>query len=1134
MRNYFLIIIVLTSYFGYGQPANQPVNFAPDLNIKTPEVGALLKTLETPVSYNTGQVSTSIPIFEIREGDISYPITVDYNSSGVQVNERASWVGLGFNIKQPQVTRMVKGIPDDQGGFITEALYLVDNLYVQLVWHGAHHDATNGIIDLESDEYNAVLPNGESIKFYFSQHRTAEAPYGEIIQVPYARNKIIPLFSNIGHINGWEITSTSGFTYKFENGNITAATFSYSTSEENLVALSGKSKGTSYLTSWMLKEIKSPNNNQINFYYTSNYYEDCSFTSQKRDVSTDINPNIVIPEKVYTNYQETKGFNFLLASIEGNFGKVEFIKNTTSREDYSFGQQLKEILIYNQNETLINRYGFEYLYKESVPPANTIHSCGGPHSNADLIKRMFLDKVIIYGNDNSQSPLFYSFKYNNQSLPHRFSYATDLWGYYNGKESNQTIVPTIRRFDSLMPNRFVNPATSQAGLLTEIVFPTGGSTLLEYENNRGINTNPMVKFYDIPNGLIPPIDGISIIPSVKQNLEFSAQSSIPISIENTENDGQEIIYEMPFTIDENVIGYYYRLLNGQGDLYSTNINVNIRGLCQTCDYPEDSLPQEGDCSVSFKIVKEDGTLVYDYKLISGVFEGNFEFAVDTPEIVGHIISKNYKLIVKIITGNDTLGLNNQLYNPNTNNVTVSLSWDIIDDAIVTKIGDTYDMPVGGHRIKSIKSYTAPNVLALEKQFDYKNEQGIESGYFNLHLVNVFMYSHVIYINSDNYFPLQSYAGQPVGYQHVTEKLISANEVQETSYEYNYLSLDPNAECYKHLNSTGSGIYPCFEDPLNGKLAEVTVGSKRKVYNIYQMPSLDLFTRYIRGYNVFNRLELMSPIFLYPEFMWAFYEISNFHDQELVNILTKEYENGQEITTQQINQYDNSLHFNLESERKSNSKGDFLETKYFYPEDPEMNQKPFVQNLISQNRIAAPLVTQTFHNSEKLSEQETEYGNDTSPNNLILPKFIYTKKGEDSQTNASEKRITFNSYDAKGNITQYTLEGGIPVSIIWGYNKTQPIAKIENATNAQVASALGMSVAQATEANISAINNLRSSLPTSMITTYTYIPLVGVETITDPKGDTMRYEYDTFGRLQAVFDKNGNKLSENEYHYATQN
>ncbi|MGN7812046.1 hypothetical protein ACTJIW_24050, partial [Flavobacterium sp. 22659] len=62
------------------------------------------------------------------------------------------------------------------------------------------------------------------------------------------------------------------------------------------------------------------------------------------------------------------------------------------------------------------------------------------------------------------------------------------------------------------------------------------------------------------------------------------------------------------------------------------------------------------------------------------------------------------------------------------------------------------------------------------------------------------------------------------------------------------------------------------------------------------------------------------------------------------------------------------------------------------------------------------------------------------------------------------------------------------------------------------------------------NTLRANLPNAMVTTYTYIPLVGVSTITDPKGQTTTYTYDSFGRLEFVKDNKGNILSENQYNY----
>ena len=55
----------------------------------------------------------------------------------------------------------------------------------------------------------------------------------------------------------------------------------------------------------------------------------------------------------------------------------------------------------------------------------------------------------------------------------------------------------------------------------------------------------------------------------------------------------------------------------------------------------------------------------------------------------------------------------------------------------------------------------------------------------------------------------------------------------------------------------------------------------------------------------------------------------------------------------------------------------------------------------------------------------------------------------------------------------------------------------------------------------------------MVTTYTYDPLVGVTSITDPKGYTTYFNYDEHGRLKQVKDTNQFLLSENFYHYKNQ-
>ena len=63
-----------------------------------------------------------------------------------------------------------------------------------------------------------------------------------------------------------------------------------------------------------------------------------------------------------------------------------------------------------------------------------------------------------------------------------------------------------------------------------------------------------------------------------------------------------------------------------------------------------------------------------------------------------------------------------------------------------------------------------------------------------------------------------------------------------------------------------------------------------------------------------------------------------------------------------------------------------------------------------------------------------------------------------------------------------------------------------------------------------IQKIRSAISTAQVTTITYIPLVGVSTMTDPRGEKITYHYDNFNRLEFVKDTQGNILKENKYNY----
>jgi hypothetical protein len=63
----------------------------------SPTAAGLAKYGDIPVGYYTGSASISIPLYTVNTGDFSLPISLSYHSSGVKVEEMASWVGLNWS-----------------------------------------------------------------------------------------------------------------------------------------------------------------------------------------------------------------------------------------------------------------------------------------------------------------------------------------------------------------------------------------------------------------------------------------------------------------------------------------------------------------------------------------------------------------------------------------------------------------------------------------------------------------------------------------------------------------------------------------------------------------------------------------------------------------------------------------------------------------------------------------------------------------------------------------------------------------------------------------------------------------------------------------------------------------------------
>lgn len=225
---------------------------------------------------------------------------------------------------------------------------------------------------------------------------------------------------------------------------------------------------------------------------------------------------------------------------------------------------------------------------------------------------------------------------------------------------------------------------------------------------------------------------------------------------------------------------------------------------------------------------------------------------------------------------------------------------------------------------------------------------------------------------------------------------------------------------------------------------------------------------------------------------------------------------------------------------------FKTLKFDYAIDINTSDSPFTE-MINKNMVGIPLAVTKFNEAQlPVSRVETIYAKNATTNNFTLPVSVRNIKtgmydyGND-QTTAS--KITFNIYDAKENVLQYTDDSGLPTTIIWGYNRSQPIAKIIGAEYNYVSSKVNIETLQdasdvdidTTSENllISLLDDLRKNtdLKNYLITTYTYDPLIGVTSVTPPDGMREYYEYDSQSKkLEKVVDVQGNPIEEYKYHY----
>ncbi len=179
-------------------------------------------------------------------------------------------------------------------------------------------------------------------------------------------------------------------------------------------------------------------------------------------------------------------------------------------------------------------------------------------------------------------------------------------------------------------------------------------------------------------------------------------------------------------------------------------------------------------------------------------------------------------------------------------------------------------------------------------------------------------------------------------------------------------------------------------------------------------------------------------------------------------------------------------------------------------------------------IISPVIEETSTVNSSIRKTTTNYGLFTGGTGNYAPASIQTS----INGGAGVTEMTFDSYDPVGNLTQKTGKDGIITAYLWGYNSLYPVAEVKGMTHATASSLVNPSVLEAPPGEpelIAELNDLRTGSG-NLVNSFTYLPLIGVTSMTSPEGNTNYYEYDHFGRLARVRDYQKKIIKQMDYGY----
>ncbi|MFT3901666.1 MAG: hypothetical protein QM727_00710 [Niabella sp.] len=432
-----LKLIFISILFGGDIKSQTP----PTILLPSPDAQIFFQNINHPVSHSTGVLGIDIPIFTIQQNDLSIPISISYNASGRRVTDQTGPVGLGWSLNAGgMISRKIYNKPDDKVMFKEQ----------NLLKHAATIDYTSPIdieylLDFDNDHFTGGnIYDGEYDIYSYSVNNLS----GKFI---YYKNNafLIPQkpYKITGNILPSKIVDDFGTVYLFEKDEYGEHSPSWGQliTSRNLTSIISANLKDTIL--FQYKGFSQRSNFHSDFYqmvnqkYTSGFFDYPVITS----ISSDN----------FTEYQVNR-----IKNISFKNGAVNFISDEHTGV-------LQKIEIRDDKNIAIKTIEF-------------VHEITPPISFYGLPTPLQLSYLIIK-NRTGQVTGTYRFEY--YPLPAFSTKSQDYWGYYNGSMNTNTVPVNdfLRPYTFTLGNR--DPFGEQIGMLKKIVYPTGGYSEFEYENN---------------------------------------------------------------------------------------------------------------------------------------------------------------------------------------------------------------------------------------------------------------------------------------------------------------------------------------------------------------------------------------------------------------------------------------------------------------------------------------------------------------------------------------------------------------------------------------------------------------------------------------------------------------------------